>query len=205
MSNIEILIIEDEAVIAQDIASKLRTLGYDIAGIISRSDIAIDFLSTNTPDLVTFDIYITGDKDGIGVAESILPTKKIPFVFLTSFSDRDTIARAKKVLPYGYIVKPFNKADLFSAIEMALYKHSVELEKLAISKHKIDLISEKPLSEREYELLVDITQGLSNKQITEKRKISLNTVKFHIRNILTKLNVPNRACALHKIIELLSK
>ena len=205
MSNVSILIIEDEVIIAQDIASKVERLGYDVADIKHSSYKAIDYLSFNTPDLALCDIRIKGDKDGIEVAEFIRKKKNIPFIFLTSLSDRPTLERAKKTLPYGYIVKPFNDRDLLSAIEMALYKHSVELEKLAITKAKADLIASSPLTEKEFQFLMDITKGLNNQQLADKHFISINTVKFHMRNLLGKLEVSCRADALHKIIDMLTE
>ena len=204
-TEISILIIEDEVIIAQDIASKVRKLGYHVAGIKSSSEKAIDFLSFHTPDLVLCDIRIKGAKDGIEVANIIREKKKIPFIYLTSMSDRATLDRAKKTLPYGYIVKPFNDRDLLSAIEMALYKHSMELEALAITKEKIDGISLSPLTDKEYEFLIDVTKGLSNNQLAEKHFISVNTVKYHMRNLVTKLEVSNRADAMHKIIAMLTE
>lgn len=205
MSNISILIIEDEVIIAQDIAGKVKKLGYDVAGVKSSSEKAIDFLSFQTPDLVLCDIRIKGEKDGIEVAEIIRQKKKIPFIFLTSMSDRVTLDRAKKTLPYGYIVKPFNDRDLLSAIEMALYKHATELEALSITKTKIDAICTTPLTDKEYEFLIDVTKGLSNNQLAEKHFISVNTVKYHMRNLVTKLEVTNRADAMHKIIAMLTE
>ena len=205
MSNVSILIIEDEVIIAQDIASKMKRLGYDVAAILHHSEKAIDYLSFHTPDLVLCDIRIKGPRDGIEIAEIVRKNKKVPFVFLTSLSDRGTLERAKKTLPYGYIVKPFNEQDLLSAIEMALYKHSVELDSLALSKEKIDGMATMSLTSKEYELLLDVTKGLTNNQIAEKHFISVNTVKFHMRNMLNKLEVNNRADALHKIIDMLTR
>lgn len=204
MSNVSILIIEDEVIIAQDIASKIQKLGYDVAAIKHHSEKAVDYLSFHTPDLVLCDIRIKGPRDGIEIAEIVRKNKGVPFIFLTSLSDRSTLERAKKTLPYGYIVKPFNESDLLSAIEMALYKHSVELESLALSKDKIDAMATSSLTSKEYELLLEVTKGLTNNQIAEKHFISVNTVKFHMRNMLNKLEVSNRADALHKIIDMLT-
>ena len=108
------------------------------------------------------------------------------------------------MLPYGYIVKPFDNHDLSTAIELALYKHSVELEKLAITLNKVNRMTTAPLTEREFEMLLDITKGLTNAQISEHRFISISTVKYHIGKLLEKMEVVNRADALHKIIELLT-
>ncbi len=205
MSNVSIMIIEDEGVVAHDIARRLRKLGYDIAGIKTSSDQALDYLSIHTPDLILCDIIIDGPQDGITVAAEVYNKKNIPLIFLTALSDRATLERAKKVLPYGYIVKPFDNHDLLSAIELALYKHSMELEKLAITPEKINRISIDPLTDREFEVLMDITKGLTNAQISEVRHISISTVKYHIGKLLEKLEVKNRATALHRIIEMLTK
>lgn len=204
MSNISIVIVEDEAIIAQDIAYKITTLGYDVEKIIHNGDKAIDYLSFHTPDLILCDIRIKGTKDGIEVAEAIRSKKNVPFVFLTSMSDRETLNRAKKTLPYGYIVKPFNDKDLFSVIEMAIYKFSQEIESLKITKDKINLLTHSAITDREYEILECMIQGLPNKDIPEKLFISINTLKYHIKNLFAKFEVSSRAEALQKILTLVT-
>lgn len=204
MSNISVLIIEDEVIVAMDIARRIKKLGYDVADIKHSSEQAINYIQIHSPDLILCDINIHGDKDGIDVAEFVKNNTSIPLIFLTALSDRPTLERAKKTLPYGYIVKPFNNHDLLTAIELALYKHSVELEKLALTPERINQCTTAPISEREFEVLQDIIKGLTNIQIGESRNISISTVKFHISNILEKMEVNNRAGALHKIIELLT-
>ena len=81
MSNVSVLIIEDEGVVAHDIARRLRKLGYDVAGIKTSSDQALDFLSIHTPDLVLCDIIIDGPKDGIEVAKEVFQHKKYTLNF----------------------------------------------------------------------------------------------------------------------------
>ena len=204
MSNINILIIEDEAIIAQDIQQMIISLGYDSAGIIHSSDRAIDYLSFNTPDLVLCDINIKGPKDGIDVAKIIRQKKKIPFVFLTSMTDRATIEKAKSALPYGYIVKPFDQRDLLSNIEIALFKFSQEIEALLINKLKIDRLCHDPTTDQEYHILQQMIAGYSNSQIAEKLFISINTLKFHIKNLFSKMDVSSRADMLQKILKMIS-
>lgn len=204
MSNISILIIEDEGVVAHDIARRMRKLGYDVAGIKHSSEAAINWLEIHTPDIILCDINIDGPKDGVDVAEYVYNNKRTPLIFVTALSDRGTLERAKKTLPYGYIVKPFDNHDLLTAIELALYKHSVELEKLAITPDKINQITSEPLSEREFEMLQDIVKGLTNQQISESRFISVATVKYHMGKLLEKMGAKNRADSLHRIINLLT-
>ena len=205
MSDVNILIIEDEALVALDIARQIKKLGYGVAGIKGEFEDAIKFLKIHSPSLILCDIMIDGEGDGIDIASYVQETKKIPLVFLSALSNRSTLERAKKTLPYGYIVKPFNTHDLLSAIEIALYKHSTEIEKLQLDIKKINDISREPLTDREYEILIDITKGYTNAQISESKFISVSTVKYHIGKLLEKLEVINRAEALHKIIELLTK
>lgn len=201
MSNIRILIIEDEAIIAQDIESQIEELGYDSAGIIHNGDKAVDYLSFHTPDLVLCDINIKGTLDGIDVANAVRAKKKIPFVFLTSMTDRGTIEKAKSALPYGYIVKPFDKRDLLTNIEMALFKFSQEIDVLKLTREKVNALATTPLTDQEFKILNEIINGLSNQQIIEKLYISINTLKYHMKNLLTKMDVKNRAEVLQKLLE----
>ncbi|NOT37130.1 MAG: response regulator transcription factor [Saprospiraceae bacterium] len=201
MSNIRILIIEDEIIIAEDIAAMLTNLGYDVLEIIGHSQKAIDFLSENNPDLVLCDINIKGPNDGIQVVEFINNKKKIPFIYLTSLSDKDTLDRAKKTLPYGYIIKPFDEKDLLSAIEMALYKFHQEMEYYEITKAKLDsLITNSPLTDSEFEIVLLMIKGYNNEQIGKKLFISVNTVKYHIKKILDKFDALHRGDIMQKIL-----
>ncbi len=204
MSNISILIIEDEGVVAHDIAHRVKKLGYDVAGIKHDGVDAIHYLSIHSPDLILCDINLNGDKDGVDVAEYVYERNKIPVIFVTALSDRATLERAKKTLPYGYIIKPIDNHDLLTAIELALYKHSVSLEKLAITPERINKVTTAVLTEREFEMLTDMVSGLNNTQISQKRFISYATVKYHISNLLEKMEVTNRSEALHKIIQVLT-
>ena len=201
-TDINIMIIEDEAVVAMDLESRLKKLGYGVAGIYGDSDKAINYLEVHTPGLILCDINIRGEQDGITVATYVRKHKRVPLVFVTALSDRGTLERAKKALPYGYIVKPYEDSDLLSAIEMALYKHQVELEQITLTRDKLEPLLTEPLSNREFELLQDIVKGMSNTEICEARYISINTTKYHVSNIFRKMDVNSRAEALQKILTL---
>ena len=198
------LIVEDEAIIAMDIQRRLKTIGYTYSIIKGHSADAINYLSLHDPDLILCDINIHGDLDGIDVAAYVQEHKSIPLIFITALSDKGTLDRAKKTLPYGYIVKPFTDKDLHSAIEMALFKHSADRDRLKFSHEKVNKLAANDLSPREYEILEAVLSGKTNAQIAESQFISLSTVKFHISNNLSKLNVKNRASLSSKILELFS-
>ena len=117
-----ILIVEDEPIIAEDIASTLRTTGYEITGMVDNAEEAMRTVSIEAPDLVLLDVKIKGATDGIALARQIRLKHHLPFIFLTSYYDAKTLDRAKATEPQGYLVKPFDEKDLIINIEMALYK-----------------------------------------------------------------------------------
>lgn len=199
---VNIMIIEDESIVAMDLESRLKKLGYEVTGIYGDSDKAFNFLAVHTPDLILCDINIRGDRNGIDIAMHVREHKRVPLIFVTAHSDRATLEQAKMALPYGYIVKPYEDSDLVSAIEMAKYKHQVELDQLSLTPDKLEPILVESLSKREFELLQDIVSGMDNNQICEVRYISINTTKFHVSNIFRKMNVNSRAEALQKVLTL---
>jgi DNA-binding NarL/FixJ family response regulator len=199
---IKVVIVEDEPLIAEDLRFLLNGINYTVIGVAQSSLKAMDLISTRKPDIVLLDINIKGDKDGVDIAHMLNEQYKIPFIYLTSYADQETIDRAKLTMPYGYIVKPFDERDLLSSIEMALYRHeqqhAQELPKL--EEVNQSLVTE--LTEREYELLCGLASGLTNQQMAEHFYISLNTVKFHLKNLFSKMDVVSRSAAVAKFYEL---
>jgi DNA-binding LytR/AlgR family response regulator len=118
---IKILIVEDEMIIAEHLTMLLESMDYVVVGSAIDYDEAIELLEAESPDLVLLDINLAGKKDGINVAETINERFKLPIIFTTSHADGATIERAKKVKPANYLLKPFQKEQLFTAIEIALF------------------------------------------------------------------------------------
>jgi two-component system cell cycle sensor histidine kinase/response regulator CckA len=121
-----IIIIEDENIVAMDLAATLRRLGYEVLGTASRGEDAVDLAARTSPDLILMDIMLSGAMDGVQAAERIRAAHDIPIVFLTAYTDDQTIERASRSEPYGFIVKPFHDRDIKSAVEVALHKHAAE-------------------------------------------------------------------------------
>ncbi len=119
----QILVVEDEAIIAADIQMRLVNLGYRVAAIAATGQEAIAQAKLNKPDLVLMDIILQGGMDGILAAEKIHALFNIPVVYMTAYSDPDTITRAKRTEPYGYLIKPFEANELSAAVEIALERH----------------------------------------------------------------------------------
>ena len=115
----KILIVEDEMIIAADISMQLTQLGYDIVGIQTRAEDAINLIEANPPDLILMDIDLAGKIDGIEAANHIANTSKTPVIFLTSNSDDATFQRAILTKPYAFISKPFQKTELERSLKIA--------------------------------------------------------------------------------------
>ncbi|MFZ4590063.1 MAG: ATP-binding protein [Ignavibacteria bacterium] len=126
-NNKKILIVEDELLIAEDIAFRLKSLGYKITDMVISGEEALRVIKKEQPDLILMDIMLKGNLDGIQTHELINKEYKIPLVYLTSYSDEKTFSRAKLTQPFGYIIKPFEERELHTVIEVALYKHSMEM------------------------------------------------------------------------------
>jgi two-component system response regulator LytT len=126
MSKINILIVEDESIIARDVQFSLNKLGYGVSGIASSSDKAFDLAVIEQPDLVLMDIMLKGEINGIDTAIKIKEELSVPVIFLTAYADEATLEKAKIAEPYGYIIKPFKEVDLHTTIELAIYKHGKE-------------------------------------------------------------------------------
>ena len=127
MNKERILVIEDEALIARELKGRLTKMGWEVAGIAYGLD-AIELARRTQPDLLLSDIHLKDGVDGIDVALQIQSEMDIPVVFLTAYSDTDTVERAKAAGPFGYVIKPVENRDLQITIEMALYKSRVERE-----------------------------------------------------------------------------
>ena len=117
---IKILIVEDNVIIADDMQSMLEEIGYEIVDNVIVYEQAEEVLKTQQVDLVLIDIILASDKTGIDLGKHIRENYDIPFIFVTSNSDRATVENAKTVKPNGYLVKPFEQQDLYTSIEIAL-------------------------------------------------------------------------------------
>ena len=122
----QILIVEDERIVAEDIKGSLQRLGYSVSGTAISGEEAIKKAKEVQPDLVLADIVLKGEMDGIEAASIISSRFDIPVVYLTAYSDDKTLERAKITELFGYILKPFEDKDLHTTIEMAFYKHKME-------------------------------------------------------------------------------
>lgn len=118
-SQLKILIVEDEMLIAANIANQLEAFGYEVIGIIPRGEEAVKVVQNEKPDLVLMDINLKGDIDGIETAKRLQQEEQIPIIYLTANSDDEHFNRAKATNPYAFLSKPFKRLDLQRALELA--------------------------------------------------------------------------------------
>ena len=128
----ELLIVEDERIVAMSLERQLTALGYKVVGNVPSGRRAIDLIAQRRPDLVLMDIRLEGDLDGIQTTAEIHRRCNIPVVYLSAFSDTETLNRAKVTEPFAYILKPIDERELHVVVETALYKHRLECERAAM-------------------------------------------------------------------------
>ncbi len=129
MSNPQVLVVEDEGIIAADIQDRLATLGYEVPATVASGEEALQKIPVFNPDLVLMDIVLQGQMDGIDAAAEIRKRFDLPVIYLTAHADESTLKRAKITEPFAYILKPFEERELQTALEMALHKHKEEQER----------------------------------------------------------------------------
>lgn len=187
-----ILVVEDEPLVAQDLAMILEKDGYQVVGVANDGLTALEYLHSRKPELALLDINLLSSHSGFDIAEVIKAKYHIPFIFITAFADKHTLAKAKDLMPDAYIIKPFKKKDVLVNVELAFHKHNSAGASPFVSLDDLNNTLEKTISAKEYEICLDIVNGLSNDDIAKKHYVSINTVKTHIKRIFHKLDLDSR-------------
>ena len=126
MGTAKIFIVEDEAIVAESLNDQLEALGYIVTGYAPSGEEALRNIKNNLPDLVLMDIMLEGEMDGVETAQQIKELYGIPVIFLSAYSDSETLGRAKLTEPFGYLIKPYKERELHTTLEITLYKHRME-------------------------------------------------------------------------------
>ncbi len=180
MVKAQIMVVEDEGLVAIEIKETLEKMGYYVPHVVSNGKDAVSLASTEKPDLVLMDIRLNGPMDGIEAARQIRENLFIPVIFLTAHSDEETLRRAKTAESYGYLLKPFDDRALIAAIEMALYKSNEELIRSKESLEELNTELEGKVKDR----TIALEQALSQleKANQELHKLSYLDGLTGIRN-----------------------
>ncbi len=193
------LIVEDDPLICKDIGFCLEDLGYEPLGPAHTVESALSMLEEYIPDFILLDIDLGAGKNGVELARIINREYRLPFIFLTAFSDDMTLREVKDTLPAGFVLKPFDQHRLKAAIRLALHNY------YAVTRIHLDHLEElnrgliEPLTKREMELLRLLCSGKSNRELARTTFVSINTIKTHLKNLYLKLKVTNRAEAITKV------
>jgi DNA-binding NarL/FixJ family response regulator len=201
MHTLRILIVEDDAIVAEDISDFLKDLGHIPVGPAYDLEAAEELIQKQKFDIALLDIHLRNPDDGINLAKWIKEKKPVPVIFLTAYSDSMTLSKVKEIHPEQYLVKPFNSAQLKAAIEITannFYNPNPQLE-INTKVLKLNQHLSTPLTQREIDILVLVNAGRSNREIAEKLFVSENTVKTHLKNIFIKTNSNSRTDLLTKI------
>lgn len=119
------LIVEDEALIAEELKGRLARLGFEVIGMVDSADEGVAIATSERPDLVLMDIRLRGEKDGVQACKEIREHVDVPIVYLTAYSDRRSVERAKGTEHDGFLLKPFHRSELQSTIAVALQRHEL--------------------------------------------------------------------------------
>lgn len=187
MNGKKILIVEDDPIISYDISIILKKNGYDVSSTCHNATKAIDFLSKTKYDAAILDIHLGGGQSGIDVAKIIHEKYNFPYIFLTSFSDPKTLEAAQEQGPYGYLVKPFQEATLLTTLSLAINNHKILKGSIGEPSYPDSLTS------KEKELCKALLEGLSYQSIAEQMHLSINTIRYHVKNIYSKCGINSRA------------
>lgn len=193
-AHLSILIVEDDPVIAHDISVVLKKEGYRVSGVSHNYDKALDMLVNREFDLAILDVNLGPGKSGIDVAEVIKSKYFKPFIFLTSYSDKDTLTAAQEQCPYGYLVKPFQEATLLSTISIALSNHKQLKKEIDFNQLGVDL------TKQEQKVCEHLCKGKTYQEIADTEFVSINTIRFHTKNVYMKFDVSGRAELVGKLI-----
>lgn len=186
--SLDILIVEDEMLIAESLKQILLDMGHVDITICRKVALANQNIARFQYDLAILDINIEGDMEGIDLGKKC-QDQSIPFFYVTSYSDTDTVLKAKETLPGSYVIKPFSPEEIMVAIELTLMHHKNSEES---TDRLIQTINDFHLSKREAEVFTLVLNRLTTAEISDKLYLSQNTVKFHIKNIFQKTNTGGR-------------
>lgn len=202
MTTFNILVVEDEALVAAMIREALRGSKFHVRATAFDKTSAEKYLASEPLDAALLDINLEGHYEGIELGRLIRDQHHIPFLYITAHADDQTLHNAKLTQPSGYIIKPFTERDLLAGLEIALYnfhqRHQDSLDFGILNQRLTD-----PLSSRELDVLRLIFDGRTNQQMADDLFVSVNTVKTHLSRLFKKLNASSRTEAIARTRELL--
>lgn len=183
----KVLLVEDEFIIAKDIKLFLEKENNYSVVVARNYQQAELYFSTEKIDLIICDVNLNEEKDGIDFISTIVSKNPKPVIYLTAYNDASIVSRAKKTVPFAYLLKPFNEIQLNITIELALLNFNAAKNKIDKCKESTKKIE--TLTKREKEILIVLASGKTSKEVGEVLSISKLTVEKHKKNIKDKLGL----------------
>lgn len=181
MNEVRILVVEDEALIAMHIKAILEAQNYEVVTCNSY-ECAISYIDDLFPSIVLIDINLNKNKGGLDIAKYLLKRDTIPYIYITSYADKDTIDRVNETRPFGYIVKPFKDIDVISTISIILnnYNHK------EIDNTRNDTNNNDPIPFRLKEVIMFINENINNKLEIEELAAMTPWKRHHFMKLFSK-------------------
>lgn len=193
LQGLKVLVIEDDPIICEHICQLLMIHEANVIGRAHQGLRALDMLHTLSPEFAICDIHLEDDITGIDVAEQIDKKYNIPYIFLTSFDDEQTLKEAQQHSPYGYIVKPFQDRTLLTTMKVALSNHDKQQINTDITKEGIEAKIEAELSSQEFDILKALLEGSTYTDIANAVFLSKDSIKYHAGKIYAKCGIKGRS------------
>ena len=190
MDRAQILVVEDEAIVAMDIQSKLEDLGYSVIASIRSGEEAVQTACQMRPDLILMDINLQGDMDGISAAACIQERNPVPVIYMTAHGDQETLNRAKMTEPMGYIMKPIDEQNLRATIEVALNKHQmVATREAAQREHAKEAVRERTveLAQRHRELSALNTAFQKHLEVRDEGIRNHQELRGYVKGVVNRI------------------
>jgi two-component system, response regulator PdtaR len=192
----KILIIEDEFILASELSDTLESEGYEVVFTADNGQEALDFYKENEVDLVLCDININGDWDGIETVTRLIAIKQVPIIYLTAFTDKDTLERAKLTFPAAYIPKPYHITNLRMAIELAINNFAVKIQ-----PNHLNILKDGKPDIQSKEMFLQVNDDIFIKQNYQFVKFSLSEILYlEADNIYTNIITNQKKYAIRQAI-----
>ncbi len=192
----KILIIEDEFILASELSETLESEGYEVVLTADNGREALDFYKENEVDLVLCDININGDWDGIETVTKLIAVKQVPIIYLTAFTDKDTLERAKATFPAAYIPKPYHITNLRMAIELAINNFAVKIQ-----PSYLNILKDGKPDIQSKEMFLQVNDDIFIKQNYQFVKFSLSEILYlEADNIYTNIITSQKKYAIRQAI-----
>lgn len=194
----DILIVEDDATLAMELEEFLPTIGHQVSGVAASGPEAVKMARKHRPSLVLMDIKMPGRMDGIKAAGIIKSELGINIIFISGHTEEKLLERAKFVEPLNYIHKPFSEEQIAAALKMACYQ--ININKMSPVEYDERAHAYKNFSRMEIRVSELLERGKTSEEIGATLNLSLNTVKWHRKNIRKKLGISEKNISIQSVL-----